>query len=132
MIDDGEEDSLGASIMQRVREEEDEDAASNRRKKGGCTCKKTNCIKMYCECFSVGKMCTPECACFGCYNHADHEPVLAKAKQQLKSRSLANNRHAHRGCNCKKTNCQKKYCECYNAGLMCSDACNCCSCCNKE
>ena len=29
------------------------------KKKTGCTCKKTNCLKMYCECFSTGKMCTP-------------------------------------------------------------------------
>ena len=43
-----------------------------KRKKTGCTCKKTNCLKRYCECFNSGKTCTPECACYGCHNNADH------------------------------------------------------------
>ena len=54
----------------------DDVEAGSKKKKNGCTCKKTNCIKMYCECFSVGKMCTPECVCFGCYNHSDHQTIL--------------------------------------------------------
>lgn len=35
-------------------------------------------------------------------------------------------------CNCKKTQCLKKYCECYVNGELCSDECNCCDCCNNE
>ena len=65
-----EEDSLGLALQ------EDDPAQTKARRKTGCTCKKTNCIKMYCECFSVGKQCTPECACFGCYNHEGHEGLL--------------------------------------------------------
>jgi len=30
-----------------------------KKKKAGCICKKTKCLKMYCECFSSGKLCTP-------------------------------------------------------------------------
>jgi hypothetical protein len=107
-----DEDSLGLMLQPA----EEETAQKNSKKKTGCTCKKTNCIKMYCECFSVGKECTPECACFGCYNHGNHEDL----PQKIKQRSLNSNRHHSRGCNCKKTNCQKKYCECYNAGLPCT------------
>ncbi len=58
--DSDEEDSLGISILrQGTLEEEESEQSAIRKKKTGCTCKKTNCIKMYCECFSVGKMCTP-------------------------------------------------------------------------
>jgi len=40
---------LGVSLMQgRVREDLEEEMSTTKKKKTGCTCKKTNCIKMYC------------------------------------------------------------------------------------
>jgi hypothetical protein len=121
-----DEDSLGLSL--RPLAEEEDAASKGNRRKTGCTCKKTNCVKMYCECFAVGKMCTPECACYGCHNHGDHEGL----PERVKNRAGGSNRHTSRGCNCKKTNCQKKYCECFNAGLPCTELCNCCDCSNRE
>lgn len=40
-------------------------------------------------------------------------------------------KHA-KGCNCKKSNCLKKYCECYQAGLKCSELCKCEDCKNAK
>lgn len=36
-----------------------------------------------------------------------------------------------KGCNCKKSHCRKKYCECYNAGVKCSELCKCEECKNN-
>lgn len=45
-----------------------------------CNCKKSKCLKLYCECFANNKFCGPSCACNGCSNLADHdnERLLAK------------------------------------------------------
>ncbi|KAL3792001.1 hypothetical protein HJC23_011130 [Cyclotella cryptica] len=38
-----------------------------------CTCKKSRCLKLYCQCFSTNALCNPLlCRCDGCYNTAEH------------------------------------------------------------
>lgn len=36
--------------------------------KKGCKCKKTKCIKKYCECYGNGERCSIFCRCEGCEN----------------------------------------------------------------
>jgi len=109
-----------------------------------CTCTKTKCLKLYCECFSTGVVCeVGYCKCNDCYNDSDplhHEKREAAIKKLMKKKgrvafrnvSLEKKREIaeREGCNCKKSRCVKKYCECYSAGLVCRDNCKCEDCAN--
>lgn len=39
----------------------------------GCNCKKSRCLKKYCECFEGSVFCGPNCKCVECQNHAGSE-----------------------------------------------------------
>ncbi len=43
----------------RGKREKPSSASLIKSRRTGCTCKKTKCLKMYCECFSQGNMCSP-------------------------------------------------------------------------
>ena len=38
-----------------------------------CNCKKSKCLKLYCDCFALGMGCSPECNCCDCSNHEDND-----------------------------------------------------------
>jgi len=42
------------------------------KRQNACNCKKSRCLKLYCECFSAGRYCK-HCNCHNCSNNAEHE-----------------------------------------------------------
>jgi len=49
-------------------EEEEEDLTPKTRKKICCNCKKSRCLKLYCDCFARGEFCGKDCNCVSCLN----------------------------------------------------------------
>mmetsp|Transcript_2670 Transcript_2670/g.6868 ORF Transcript_2670/g.6868 Transcript_2670/m.6868 type:complete len:693 (+) Transcript_2670:80-2158(+) len=43
-----------------------------------CNCKKSRCLKLYCECFSAGHYCD-NCCCLQCLNNLENEPKRQQA-----------------------------------------------------
>lgn len=80
-----------------------------------CGCRKTKCLKKYCECFSRGENCKPSCKCVDCNN--------TELPQYSKKSTF---------CNCQKIACLKKYCECFKSKRTCSDLCKCINCKNSK
>jgi hypothetical protein len=121
-------------------------AHSGEIKKGRCcNCKNSKCLKLYCECFANKVFCSG-CNCEGCFNTENNKEMVQQAIAQAIERNpeafkpkievmpmnpLSPTKH-QRGCNCKKTACLKKYCECFLHGIVCGPNCKCTDCKNFE
>jgi hypothetical protein len=50
-----------------------------------CSCKNSQCLKLYCECFSAGAYCDPAvCSCKGCSNTLQSEVMKKNLKIKFK------------------------------------------------
>ena len=103
-----------------------------------CTCSKTGCKKKYCACFSKGKYCE-DCECKECENRPQNINISYNAKNKEKMEKInhqkteiSNHKNQRVICNCTKSNCMKKYCECYKQGFNCNSLCRCIECKNKN
>ncbi|XP_054716591.1 protein lin-54 homolog [Uloborus diversus] len=109
-----------------------------------CNCTKSQCLKLYCDCFANGEFCN-SCNCNNCYNNLTHEEERQKAIKACldrnplafhpkigKSREGDQERRHTKGCNCKRSGCLKNYCECYEAKILCTNLCKCIGCKNFE
>lgn len=78
-----------------------------------CRCRKSRCLKLYCDCYAAGTACTATCQCTDCHNFADAAP-----------------RKVAKPCNCRRSQCRTGYCECFAARRPCTHACKCTGCSN--
>lgn len=123
--------SFSAQIEhQNLSVEIKEDSKSEETKPGNtpCGCKRSHCLKLYCECFSNNRYCQG-CNCHNCHNLPSFDARREETKRQIVERNpvafRADISTIAKVCHCKRSSCVKKYCECYEAGKACTPNCKC-------
>lgn len=125
-----------------------------------CTCKKSRCLKLYCHCFAASTTCGVSCSCIDCRNTLESSQEILRARTKILSENgslrILDKSSSHRSagfasslplsssptkirstlrstrrCNCRKSLCLKKYCECYSGNVHCGPQCACLQCKNS-
>ena len=95
-------------------------------KRSPCNCKRSKCLKLYCECFAAERFCDG-CNCTDCANTPTAGLIRHKAIMEMRAKDkiskgkmngngrmepgLSPESSHNMGCKCKKSECLKKYCE---------------------
>jgi len=61
--------------------------SSKQKKKVCCNCKKSRCLKLYCDCFGRGQPCSKECNCVNCLNTEAHFKERQEAMNSVLERN---------------------------------------------
>jgi len=111
----------------------------------GCSCPKSKCVALYCDCFKAGRRCNPsQCSCLDCKNtiaESGMDGARTKAIRCILARNPRAFRTAGEGnkllklppgeiaCNCVRSRCLKLYCSCFHNGKACkAGICTCVGC----
>ncbi|CAK80559.1 unnamed protein product (macronuclear) [Paramecium tetraurelia] len=121
------------------REFFDKDLDEHNLNNSPCKCSKSHCLKLYCACFHRNIECSELCQCHDCHNKSDYSQIRTQALEKVK---VKQQRRKHDddlfdkdtvwGCQCRKSQCKKNYCECFIRNKKCSSLCKCNNCENKR
>ncbi|CAG9334187.1 unnamed protein product [Blepharisma stoltei] len=129
--------TFSAQVEQQIITEEKEKTTNEQSSTVNtpCGCKRTHCLKLYCECFANNRYCVG-CKCHNCHNLPSYDEARQATMKQIVERNPVafkpENNTSIKVCHCKRSGCVKKYCECYEASKACSPLCKCEGCKNMS
>jgi hypothetical protein len=98
-----------------------------------CNCRRSKCLKKYCDCLAQNKLCSKQCRCKHCENHENSANLMKYKCELLEANNPTNNNNEpETKCNCRNSRCLKKYCVCFAAKSECTDQCKCLGCNNRD